>query len=371
VWRWFVGFWAIAQKEIAHFRNRKYLKAMVISQCLDFAVMAWIDITARELPTVIVDQDHTSESRELIERVAATKTFDIKYATSSTEQARGHIRAGRAKVAVVIPSDYGRMRAGRGTAQILAIIDGSDGATSAQAAASIQGVAGRMNLEAQQESVNATPQLTPHAVLLFNPQGSMSSFMLPGLLAIILSNFYMAMAAASLTSERDGGNLERLLMTSMNHSALILGKLAPWLLIGVLNAASYILVTHFGLGVPIRGSLVLLVVTVMLYVLTTVSLGSFVAAGAPNGRVAGASLFYIGFPALWFSGYIFPIASLPVVLRPISYALPHTHFIEMMRGICLRGADASELAPHLIYLIVAPILLMIGSVWRFSKSIMQ
>ncbi len=371
MWQWWLGFWAIAEKETAHFRNKKYFQALVISQCLDFAVMAWIDVTIRDVPTVIVDQDHTAESRELVERVSATNTFDIKYSTSSTEQARGHIRAGRAKVALVIPPDYGRQRASRGKAQILALVDGSDVASSSQAAASIEGVAARMNLEAQQEAVETVPHLTPAAVLLFNPQGSMSNFMLPGLLAMILSNFYMAVAAGSLTAERDAGNLERLLMTPMRYSALILGKMAPWIVIGGLNAVAFMLLSHFGLAVPIRGSLPLLAATVTLYLLTLVGIGSFVASGSKSGAAAGATLFYIFFPALWFSGYIFPVSSLPVVLRPISYAIPHTHFIEMMRGICLRGADASELAPHLVYLIVAPIILTLGSVWRFSKSTMQ
>jgi ABC-2 type transport system permease protein len=195
--------------------------------------------------------------------------------------------------------------------------------------------------------------------------------MLPGLLAVLLSQFYLFVGAMTITSERDNGNLERLLMTPMNYTALILGKMAPWLAIGVLNAIGFIILSHFGLAVPIRGSIPLLLATMTFYVFTLLTLGAFVGAGSKNGKQAGGSLFYIGFPAIWFSGYIFPVASLPDVLKPISYALPQTHFIEMMRGICLRGANASELAPHFTYLIVAPILLLLGAAYRFSKSIMQ
>jgi ABC-2 type transport system permease protein len=372
MWLWWYGFAAIVKKEILQtLRNKTRLRMLLLFQCLDFAMLVGIDVTVREVPAVLVDQDHTDESRALVERISATGTFDLKYATTSTDQARDHIRAGRARVAIVIPPDYGRVRQMNGDAHLLALLDGSDSASSGQAAASLQGVASRLNLEAQQEVVEATATTTPHAVLLFNPQGSLSSFMLPGLLALILAESYAVFAMRSLAGERDAGNLERLLMTPMSHAALIFGKLIPWFLLGVANGVLYLLVSRFAFGVPIRGSVMLLFFALSLYVLTEVTLGAFIAAGAESAGDAQGTLFYMGFPVFWLSGYIFPLASLPKVLLPVSYALPETHFIEIMRGICLRGADATELAPHLLYFAIAPIVLTVGSIWRFSRSIMS
>jgi ABC-2 type transport system permease protein len=369
---WWDGFLAIANKELTHaFRNKAMLKTLVLSQCLNLGVLAWIDLTVRELPTVIVDQDRSEQSRELVQLIGATGTFKIKYLTSSTDQARSHIRAGRAKVAVVIPPDYARLRTSLGNARVLALVDGSDAASSAQAAASLEGVAAHVNVQTQREAVATAPRVTAHAVLLFNPQGRTSSFMLPALLAVLLAEFYTGLGMMSLGRERQGGNLERLVMTPMSLTGLILGKLAPWFGIGVVNAIVYLLVSRFLFGVPIRGGVPVLLASTMLYVLTCVAIGSFLAAGAKGPGDAQSKLFFFYYPVIWFSGYIFPLSSLPKVFLPVAYALPQTHFIEIIRGICLRGATASDLWPHLAYFTLAPIVLTAWSVRRFSRSIMQ
>lgn len=369
------AFWAIGFKEILHAtRNKASMRMLVITQVLQFTMLAWMDLSVRNMPTVIVDQDRTSESRQLLEHIAATHTFDLKYITSSMEQARGHIRAGRAKVAVVIPPDYSRERAAGRAAQILVLADGSDSMSSSQAIAAIEGVAGGMSLEAQATGVRTgdrSPKLIPHTVLLYNPQGSIPSFMLPGLLAMLLGSAYSMRAMASLAHERDAGNLERLLMTPMNYSGLILGKLVPWFGIGLINAVLFILVMRFGFGIPIRGSSVLLFAVTALYVLTIVALGSYFAASTASAGAAQGRWHLTLFPATMLSGYLFPLASLPKLLLPVSYALPHTHYIALMRGICLRGASAGELFPHVAYLVIAPLLLIVMAARRFRHTVMQ
>lgn len=367
------AFWAIGFKEIMHLtRNKAGLKMLVFVQVVSFAMLAWMDFTVQNMPTVIVDQDRTAKSRELLERVAATHTFDLKYITSSIEQARAHIRAGRAKVAIVVPPDYSRLRAAGGEAQVQILVDGSDGATSAQAIASMDGIAARMNLEAREADPDRpNARVTAHTMLLYNPEGSVPSFMLPGLLAILLGSAYSVRAMGSLAHERDAGNLERLLMTPMNYSGLILGKLVPWFFLGMINAAVYIVVIRYGFNVPIRGSSLLLIGVTALYVLTIVALGTYFAASSPDGGAAHGKWHISLFPATMLSGYLFPLASLPKLLLPIAYALPHTHFIALMRGICLRGATATELAPHVAYLVLAPIILTVMSARRFSQTIMQ
>lgn len=370
------AFWGIAYKEFVQaFRNKGALRMLCILQVMDFVMLAWIDTSIRSMPTVIVDQDHTAESRKLTERLRATQIFDTTYTTSSTEQARGHIRAGRAKVAIVIPSDYARMRASGGEARILALIDGSEQNLARQAAATVQGLAAQMNVEAQVESAQELVEdqggVTTHPMLLYNPQGSNALFMLPGLLAIMLGNGYSFFAMNGLTRERDGGNLERLLMTPMNYNGLILGKLAPWFLMGILNSIIYMLVIRWGFQVPIRGSLVLLMTAITLFTLTSLAFGSFAASGAKNGGEAMLIWGLVLLPTTMLTGYVFPLSCVPKFLLPISYALPHTHFIEVMRGVCLRGASASELAPHLIYLVVAPVVLTVLAARRFARSVMQ
>jgi ABC-2 type transport system permease protein len=367
-------FLALAYKEILHAtRNKTGLKMLFFFQILSFCMLAFMDFNVKNLPTVIVDQDRTTESRDLIGRIAATGTFNLKYITSSVDQARTHIRAGRARVAVVIPPDYSRLRAQGEEAQVLALLDGSDGSSSGEAMAALEGLTARISQEAREAhpGATATATVSAHPVRLYNPEGSASNFMLPGLLAMLLGGAYSMRSMGSLAHERDAGNLERLLMTPMSYAGLILGKLVPWFVLAFLNGLAYIVVIRYAFKVPVRGDVLLLVGVTGLYVLTLVALGTYFAASTKTGGDAGGKWHITLFPATMLSGYLFPIASLPKWLLPISYALPHTHFIALMRGICMRGATATELAPHVAYLVIAPIALILISARQFKNTAMQ
>jgi ABC-2 type transport system permease protein len=371
VWRTLI---AVARKELLQLRrDSNIVRALALAQALDIASIAWIDTSVRNLPLTIVDQDHTSESRELVERLVSTGTFQVNYVTSSAEQARGHIRAGHSKVAVVIPPDYGRLRAAGGNAHFLALVDGSDSLSSEQATASIDGVTAQLNSELMAENAQdtngATGRIEALSVPLFNPSSSTALFMLPGLLALLLFSYY-ADRAVSVAIEREEGHLERLLMTPMNYTGFILGKLVPYFFVAMINGLAYVAMMRWAFDVPIRGSVLLLLGALTLYVLTFLSLCSVIAAGAKSENDAFLKLTVFLLPSEMLSGYFFPLSALPAWLRPVSYALPQTHFIEIMRGICLRGAGVADLAPHLLFLAVAPIILLTLATWQFSRSVM-
>jgi ABC-2 type transport system permease protein len=369
---WLQSFVAISYKEFRNLaRTWRQLRRNVTAQIFNFVMLAWLSVAVRDMPTVIVDQDHSDESRLLVERIQATHTFEIKYMTSSLEQARIHIRAGRAKAAILIPPDYSARRSRRGVAEVLALVDGSDATSSSQATAAINGVVGRLTLEAQQEIVSEAGTVTPHTVLLYNPQGSTTSFMLPGIFALSLGLVFSQLMVRRVIAERMGGNIERLVMTPMSYTALIVGKMAPFFVLAIANSAVYLTLIRFGFDVPIRGSLVLLVGTLIAYIITVMSAGALVAA---NAKTAGEAMNWWGilmFPSFWLSGYIFPLSNLPKVLLPVSYAMPQTHFIEIMRGVCLRGANFNELAPHVVYLLIAPVVMTLWAAYRFKKSTLE
>ncbi len=367
-------FWAVAYKTaMKAYRDHDTLKRLLTFQVMTFVMLAFLDLTVRNIPTVIVDQDHGAESRELVASLTATQVFSVKYITSSAEQARGHIRAGRAKVAIIIPPEYSRMRAAGADARILAMVDGSDSASSSQAILALEGVAARMNAKAQLEVVEAeaTATVVTHTDLLFNPERRVPNFMLPGALAVLLGILYANQVARGFASEREAGNLERLLMTPMNYTGLILGQIGPWFGLGLVNAIIYLVLIRFGFDIPLRGSTILLLISILLYLFTVMAMGAFVGAAAPTPMEALRTLGYLILPSMMLSGYIFPVSSLPKVLLPISFALPQTHMIEIMRGIFLRGATAADLAPHLLYLVVVPIILTLAAGRRFARAIMQ
>ncbi len=358
---------AVALKEFRHFwRDLPEVQSVIVAQALQIILLAFIDLNAHSVTTVIVDQDVTSESRELVQKLRATETFDIKYSTTSIDQAREHIRAGRARVAVVIPPEYGGKRARHAEADVLALVDGSDPNLSVQAINAISGVTAQITAEARGPEANL---VRPHKILLFNPEGKTSNFTLPGLLAILLMSEWAYVAGAALAREREQETLERLLMTPLNLWGYLFGKITPHFAFALFNALTLLAIIHFVFAVPINGSFFLLLLAMVGYCLTLVSLGAYFAAEAESEQEVGGRLAELQFPALFLSGYVFPLATLPGWLLPLAYILPPTHMIEVMRGVALRGVGLNELWPSFIYLLGAPAALGLLAVRKFRRSI--
>jgi ABC-2 type transport system permease protein len=355
----------MAFKEFIRIRRDKRLVQSIIGmQLLNFGTIAFLDTSLREVPTVIVDQDRTAESREFVSKLTATQTFNVRYSTSSTEQARSHIRAGEAKVAVVLPPEFGLRRASGADASVLALVDGSNSVVSLQITSALEGLAAKMSAHARTEDV---PVIEARRTMLFNPESRVANFMLPGLLALVLANTY-GFRALSLAVERESGHLERLLMAPINFVGLIIGKLLPVVLLALVNALAFVLFARFGFGVPLRGSALALALATVGYSLTFTALAMFVSATSKTEADAFGNYQYFQIPLVMLTGYIFPVSSLPRPLQLVSFVLPETHFIEITRGICLRGATLLELAPHVAFLLIAPIPLLWSAAYRFSRS---
>jgi ABC-2 type transport system permease protein len=366
------AFLAIAYKEFLHLsRDKMALMFTLLMQSVDFFTLGFIDTTLHHAPTVIVDQDRSVESDELLERISSTNTFEVKYVTSSIEQARGHIRAGRAKVAIVIPPDYRRMRRTGGHAKLLTLVDGSETFTSNQAVAAIDGLTARITAETVQERLKDNAgYINMNSFVLFNPNGDTARFMLPALVAMLMGR-YLRMCATSLLREKGGGNLERLLMTPMNYTGLILGKIAPIAVLAAGNGLLYIAAMRWIMGVPIRGATFVVIAGVVLYTMTLLSLGMLIAAGSPSAGSASLRIQIIGFLTVTLSGYFLPIEAFPIWLQPVSHALPASHMIAIMRGTVIRGANFFDLLPHFAYFIVLPPIFLVIAGRRFARTVID
>lgn len=364
------SFRAVLYKELIQLgRNSMYIRMMIVMQTVQLVLLGAIDVNVRDLPTVIVDQDHSSQSRELTQKLAATRTFAIKYTTSSVAQARAHVRAGRAKIAVVIPPSFHVDRASGRTAKVLALIDGSDSVASGQALASLEGMTAQIQVEREAPSVEDQRAVRAHSMLLFNPEGRTSNFMLPALLALILTNAYLGLAASSLIDEREKGTLERLLMTPLDFWGLMMGKVAPYLLVATGNIALLLSLMRWVFGVPFRGSVLLAFGGLVLFAATMLAIGVFFAASSRSHAEAGMRQIQYAVPAMLLSGYVFPLTSIPTYLLPISYSLPTTHAIEIMRAILLRGAGLQDLWVNFLFLTIAPVFIIGAAVRKFRRTL--
>ena len=369
IWTSFV---AILSKEFVHItRDRATLVIALTIPLFQLILFGFIDQTVTNVPTVVVDQDASAESRKLMDKLRATHAFAITSVTRDPRDARDAITAGRAKVGVVIPPDYHSHRGRADGAKVLVLIDGSDSNVSAQALGAINGVAADENLSAINETIGAkaapAPVLSVQPIVLFNPDGRTANFIIPGLIAILLQIIATVLTAVSIVREREKGTLEQLLVTPLHPLGLMMGKLAPYLLIGVGEMALILIAMRFGFSVPIRGSLLFLFGTAVVYLFALLSLGLFISTRAETQAQAQQMAQMFLLPSIFLSGYIFPVAGLPFVLKWIGRVLPATHMVEIMRGVVLRNAGPLELLPNLLALLAISAVMVTLSVRNFRK----
>ncbi len=370
------SFEAIFRKEIVHIsRDRATLVIALAIPVFQLILFGFIDQTVRNLPTVVVDQDQTMQSRELMDKLRATHTFDIKHVTPNTHEARADITAGKARVGIVIPPDYHDRRARAEGAKILVLIDGSDSTVSAQALAAVNGIAADTSIHALAESPQpngdaAAPRaqaLSVQPIILFNPDGRTANFIIPGLIAILLQIIAIVLTAVSIVREREKGTLEQLLVTPIHPLGLMLGKLAPYLVIGIVEMGVILFAMRFGFDVPIRGNLLFLFAMALVYLFALLSMGLFISTRATTQSQAQQMAQMFLLPSIFLSGYIFPTSGLPLPLWLIGRVLPATHMIEIMRGVVLRDAGPAELLPNVLALALISVVMVGLSVRRFQK----
>lgn len=370
------SFIAVFQKEFLHIRrDRATLVAAFSIPLFQLILFGFIDQTVRDLPTVVVDQDHSRESREFMDQLRATRTFDITRVTPDPHEARREITAGRVRVGVVIPPDFHNKRARGQNAKILVLIDGSDSSVSAQALAAVSGLVAQQNLEEVARrtaglgiGAAATGQaLSAQPIILFNPDGRTANYIIPGLIAILLQIVALVLAAVAIVRERERGTLEQLLVTPIDPMGLMLGKLTPYLIVGLAEMALILFCMRFGFSVPIRGSILFLFVMATIYLFSLLSLGLFISTRAQTQAAAQQMAQMFLLPSIFLSGYIFPFSGLPLLLRAIGRVLPATHMVAIMRGVVLREAGPAELLPNVLALIAISVLLVWMSARRVRK----
>jgi ABC-2 type transport system permease protein len=358
------SFWAIFRKEILHIRrDGRVLFLAVMLPLMQLTMYGFIDQTVHDVPTVVVDQDRSVQSRELMDELRATKTFAIKIITNDPLIARTEIIAGRAGVGIVIPPDYHDKRARAESAKILVLIDGSDSIVSSGALAAANGVIANQNLEL----VSRAAPLAAQPIILFNPEGRTANFLIPGLVAVILQMISVMLAAGSIVREREQGTMEQLLVTPVDPVGLMLGKVVPYLFVSLADTALILVVMRFAFGVPIRGSLVFLFGIMVIYLAALLALGLYISTTAKTQQEAQQKVQMLFLPSIFLSGYLFPLNGMPVILQVIGQLLPTTHMVAIMRGIVLRNAGPLELVPHVLSLVAFAVIMIWLSVRKVSK----
>jgi ABC-2 type transport system permease protein len=363
-------------KEFIELRRDPRLFGVVIAapiiQLLMLGYAATTDI--RNVPVVVVDEDRTTESRELIERVAESPNFSVAYVVNSVNEIDPYLESGRAWMALAIPHDYGRDIVTGVPATVQVVADGSDAnSTTVALGYATNLVAGyARDLAAARIAASGLPApggIEARVRVWFNPQLESRDFMLPGILALLLLVVTSNLSSMAIVREKELGTLEQLNVTPLTRWDLIVGKLVPYAVVGMIDAVLVIALALLWFHIPMRGSFVLVLAMCIVYLMSTLGLGLFVSTISQSQQQAMiTTVFFFLMPMIFLSGFIFPIENMPPVVQTITYAIPLRYFLVIVRGIFLKGVGLETLWPQALALAGWGLAILSAAVWRSSKT---
>ena len=368
----FRGLGAILFKEfIVVWRDPMTLFFMFFPPLIEMIAFGYaLDNDVKHMATIILNEDRTVESRQLIDRFVNTQTFRVVGEVQSLEEMKSELRKGRAYVGIQIPPTFTRdVRAGR-SAQVQLLVDGSNSTTALQALNTGMGVALTQSVESLlRETGRRDVPIDIRPQMLYNPAMRSPNFFVPGVIGVVLQIGTTVATAMALVRERERGTLEQLLVSPLSRAGLMLGKLVPYLCIGMAMAVILFLIMRFVFDVPIVGNVVGMMFSTLVYVFALLSLGLLVGTKATNQMQALQMSMVFLLPSVFFSGFIFPRETMPWIFYALGALFPTTYFIALMRAIILRGAHFFEYWPNLAILILMSILLFVLCALRFRKKI--
>ena len=362
---------AVATKEVRQLSRDRVTFGMIVGvPLLQITLFGYaINYDVRNLATVIQDDANTSMSREFIAQLRATQVVHVSYTTGSAAEVDKLMREGRASMAIVIPRDFERRLQSDTRAVVQILVDGAQ--------PSIAGVAGgiaAMPVLARhgEGPYSGGKRMEPRRIeirTLYNPEKRTAVQIVPALIGVILSMTMVLFTSGAIVRERERGNLELLIATPLGRLELMVGKLLPYVGIGLIQTTLILIVGSFLFNVPVVGSLANLYLATLMFIAASLGLGLFVSTLAQTQFQAFQLAFVTLLPSILLSGFMFPFEGMPVVAQWIAQVLPLTHFNVIIRGVMLRGADLPEVWPQLAKLAVFLCVMLGIAVARFKKRL--
>ena len=357
----FTRLFAIVLKELRQLRRDRLTFAMILGiptlQLLLFGFAINLDI--RGLDAAVVDQAQTARSRETLAAIAATGVVRVHGQADSPAQLQEWMRQGRISLGLVIPADFERRLELRGEPAVQVMVDGSD--QSVQAAARQLAAMPLPGLRENYQGVEV--------VNFYNPERRASVNTVPGLIGVILTMTLVMFTGMALVRERERGNLEMLIATPVSPWELTIGKVLPFVAIGLVQVTVVLLLGNLVFAVPIRGDLWQLYAAALLFILANLSLGILISTLAKSQFQSMQLAFFTFLPQILLSGFMFPYAGMPKAAQWLAEILPMTHFIRLVRGIMLRGASLADLGSSLVALALIAAILLTLSTRRIHKKL--
>ncbi len=355
-------------------RMRMVIFGLPLIQTLIFGYAVSLDV--KHVKLVVVDRDGTPASRALVARFAGSAYFDVVQRTQDADAARALIDAAKASALLEIHSGYERTLHGGRTAQVQLIVDGSDSntarfmvnyATVIANAANTELLAARAETLSGRAPTSGRVDLQPRA--WFNADLESRNFYVPGIIAMLVMLIGLMLTSMAIVREKEAGTIEQIMVTPIRPIEFILGKCAPFAVIGFINTAMVSAVALLWFDIPFRGNFLLLLAGVALFLLSTLGIGLFISTVSQTQQQAMMTTFFFFFPAMLFSGFIFPIAAMPTVIQWLSLLDPLRFMLVVIRGVFLKGVGFDVLWPQLAALLALGTAVMFFAVRRFHKNL--
>ncbi len=363
---------AVMKKEILQMsRDRMTLALVFMIPLVQLLLFGYaIQTEVKHISTVVFDQSLSSESRDMLDSFSASGYFNINYAAGSYAEVTEKIDSSQAKVGIIFPPDFAENVRKGVSAPLQVIVDASDNMVSNQAIA----IANSIGLIKSQEVIFTKLHLSgaPYDVRVrpwYNPDGITAYYMVPAILGIIVTLTMMILTAVAIVRERERGTLEQLMVTPIKSYEMMIGKIIPYIVMGYVQITVALLVGVLVFGVPIRGSLVQLYLLTLFFITASLGLGLMISNVAKNQMQAFQLSFFVMLPSILLSGFLFPRDAMPRVIYYISAVIPLTYYLDIIRGIILKGIGYQYLMGQVIVLLVFSVVFLTISTIKFKKKI--
>ncbi len=363
--------WPMLWKEFVQMRRDRLTLAMMLGiPALQLAMFGYaIQTEVRHLPTVVLDESRSAESLALVDQLRNTGSFDIVRYVADRSALDQEIRAGRAMAGVVIPPTYlTDLRRGR-TAQAQVIVDAADPLASSAAMSGAAQAGAARSTAILFHSTGRAPPIEIRVRPWYNPGLRSAVYIVPGIIGVLLSITMILITSMSIVRERELGTLEQLIVTPIDKTSLMLGKILPFVLVGYVQMTVILILGRLLFDVPIRGSLPLLYLMTLAFIVASLGMGLFISTVARTQAQALQLGYFFLLPNILLSGFMFPREAMPVAAQWIGLALPLTHFLKVLRGIILKDVGVVELWMPTLWLVALASIFIALSVRRFSKRI--
>jgi len=367
----------IIRKEFIQLRrDRRMFFIIFFSPVLQLILLGYAaNLDIRNIPVVFCDLDATRTSRDFIAQFPASGYFSLQATVDRIKDVDAYIDRGKAPLAIILPKGMGRKLAGRESVRVQIIVDGAESqsaivglnyATMIGLKYSRQILLQRLRSASPGLSV---PKVEPEVRVWYNPELRSRNFMIPGVLAMVLMIITMMLTSLGIVKEKELGTMEQLIVSPVRPHELILGKLLPFFLIGLVEITVVVAVAVFGFGVPVKGSIWLLFGLSPTFMLTTLGLGLFISTISRNQQQAMLTAAFFIIPQIILSGFVFPIENMPRLIQGLTYVVPLRYFLVIIRGLFLKAVGLNALWDETAALLVFGLAILGLSILRFRKKL--